>query len=55
MNTLIDIRNSNTVKEIDQKLFRMLGLYYRSKFPIKGEKYEMDHDLKSHFEDLICS
>jgi hypothetical protein len=32
----------------------MLGLYYRSKFPIKGEKFELEEDVKRHFEDAIC-
>jgi len=35
MNTIIDIKNAKA-RETDQKLFRYLGLYYRSKFPIKG-------------------
>jgi hypothetical protein len=53
INTIIDIKNSKA-KEEDQKLFRFLGLYYRSKFPIKGEKFELDDDLKAYFENLIC-
>jgi len=42
MNTLIDIKHSNFVKGKEQKLFRYLGLLYRSKFPIKNELFELD-------------
>lgn len=46
-------KSSEKLKE--QKLFRLLGLLYRSKFPIKGQKYEIDHDVKKYFEESLCS
>jgi hypothetical protein len=46
-------KHSEKLKE--QKLFRLLGLLYRSRFPIKGQKYELDLDVKKHFEELLCS
>lgn len=36
-------------KTREQKLFRLLSLLYRSKFPIKGQKYNMDEDVKKYF------
>lgn len=36
LDTLVEIKHSGPLKEREQKLFRLLGLYYRSKFPIKG-------------------
>ena len=51
INTLTEIKymknGSGKIKE--QKLFRLLGLLYRSRFPIQGEKYELDIDVKKHF------
>ena len=35
INTLIDIKHTPP-KQPEQKLFRYLGLFYRSKYPIKG-------------------
>jgi hypothetical protein len=55
INTIIDVKHSNNVKEKEQKLFRYLGLLYRSKFPIKNEQYELDSDVKEYFENIICS
>jgi uncharacterized coiled-coil DUF342 family protein len=49
MDTLLEIGHSGGAKEKEQKLFRMLGLYYRSKFPIKGERFELDDDVRGHF------
>lgn len=53
LDTLLEISHSGG-KEKEQKLFRLLGLYYRSKFPIKGERFDLDPDVKRHFEDLVC-
>lgn len=51
--TLVDIRHTPP-KQPEQRLFRYLGLLYRSKFPIKNERFEIAEDLQVHFEDLIC-
>ena len=48
LESMVEIRNTNVKKEKERKLFRMLGLAYRSKFPIKGEKYEMTEDVKDY-------
>lgn len=53
VDTLVEVKHSAT-KEKETRLFRLLGLYYRSKFPIKGEQFELDPDVKAYFQDLVC-
>ena len=54
--TLTEIKLGKSSEKLkEQKLFRLLGLLYRSKFSIKGQKYELDEDVKKHFEELLCS
>ena len=53
MNTIVDIKHTQG-KEQEQRLFRYLGLLYRSKFPIKNEQFELDQDIAEYFENLIC-
>ena len=52
--SMVEIKNTNIVKEKERKLFRMLGLAYRSKYPIKGEKFEMTEDVRNYLENAIC-
>lgn len=58
INTLIDIQSNtkmtNKTERNEQKLFRMLGLCYRSKYPMKGELFTIDRDIKAYFEDQLC-
>ena len=51
INTLTEIKHmkNGSGKNQEQKLYRILALLYRSRFPIKGEKYELDIDVKKHF------
>lgn len=53
IDSLVEVRYASG-KEKESRLFRFLSLYYRSKFPIKGERFELASDVKAYFEDLVC-
>ena len=37
------------------KLFRLLALYYRVKYPLKGEQnLQIDQDVEVKLETLVC-
>lgn len=38
----------------DNKLFRLLALKYRCKFPIKGEKWEIGDKVRVFLQNVIC-
>lgn len=55
INSLVQIKHTKKNEKLkEQKLFRLLGLYYRSKFPIQGHKYQLDDDVKKYFQENIC-
>jgi len=48
--TLTEIKHTKSPEKLkEQKTFRLLGLLYRSRFPIKGQQYDLDSDVKKHF------
>lgn len=36
-------------------LYRLLAILYRVRFPIKGDRYELDNDIKIVLEGKICN
>lgn len=49
------ISQMKNLEEKETLLFRLLALYYRVKYPLKGEKnIIVDEDLNVRLQSLIC-